>query len=44
MPVAPDKVRMSAGQPEQEWYRRGYNAFVSYFETKAFLFLINYGG
>ena len=39
MPVAPDIVRTSAGQPEQEWYRRGHNAFVSYFETKAFLLL-----
>ena len=35
--IAPVIARQSAGKPEQEWYRRGLCAFVSY-EAKALLF------
>ena len=34
--MAPDTVQESAGQPEQEWYRRGHNAFVSYRRQRHF--------
>ena len=36
--MAPDTVHISAGQPEQEWYRRGHNAFVSYLRQRQFYF------